>query len=64
LFPMLLIWVTVVTAPIALYLAIRHWNSPLSLVRRSKIRFILAMAISGLQMLGWAAWIVYAVSRR
>jgi hypothetical protein len=64
LFPMLLIWVTTVTAPIALYLAIRHWNSPMSLVRRSKIRFILAMAISGLQMLAWATWIFYALSRR
>ncbi len=64
LFPMLFIWLTAITAPVALYFAIRHWNSPMGLVRRSKIRFILAMAISGLQMLAWATWIVYTFLRR
>jgi hypothetical protein len=49
LFPMITIWLTIVTAPMALYLAIRHWKSPGSLVRRGKIRFILAMALSGIQ---------------
>jgi hypothetical protein len=64
LFPMITIWMTVITAPIALYLAIRHWNSPMSIVKRTKIHLILAMAISGLQILAWATWIVYLVSRR
>jgi hypothetical protein len=63
LFPMITIWFTMVTAPIALYLAIRHWNSPMSIVRRSKIRFLLAMAISGLQILAWTVFIFYLLSR-
>ena len=33
LFPLITVWFTLVTAPIALYLAIRHWNSPMSIVR-------------------------------
>ncbi len=63
LLPMITVWFTIVTAPIALYLAIRHWNSPMSIVRRSKIRLLLAMAISGLQVLAWAVLIVYFLSR-
>lgn len=63
-FPMITVWFTIVTAPMAIYLAIRHWKSPGSLVRRSKIQFILAMVISGLQICAWATWVVYLVSRR
>jgi len=62
--PVITIWFTLVSAPIALYLAIRYWNSPMSLVRRTKIRFVLAMVISSLQILGWSTWFIYWVSRR
>ena len=63
-FPMITIWFTLVTAPIALYLAIRHWKSPTSLVRRTRIRFIFAMAVAGLQILAWTTGILFLVSRR
>ncbi len=63
-FPMITIWLTIVTAPMALYLAVRHWKSPTSLVRRTKTRFILAMALAGLQILAWTTGIVYFVSKR
>lgn len=63
-FPMITVWFTLVTAPIALYLAIRHWKSPTSLVRRTKIRFIFAVALAGLQILAWTTGILYFVSRR
>jgi hypothetical protein len=63
LFPLILFWVTLITAPFALCFAIRHWNSPGSIIRRTKIRFILAMVFSGLQILGWAAWLVVFVLR-
>jgi len=64
LFPMITIWFTLITAPMAIYLAIRHWKSPTSLVRRTKIRFIFAMALAGLQILAWTTGIAYLVSRR
>jgi hypothetical protein len=64
LIPMITVWFTAVTAPIALYLAIRHWNSPMSLVRRTRTRFMLAIGLSGLQIIAWATWIAYLVSRR
>jgi hypothetical protein len=63
LFPMIIFWFTIVTAPMALYLAIRHWKSSGSLVRGNKIQFILAMALSGLQICAWATLIVRCVSR-
>jgi len=60
-FPLLLFWFTAITAPIAFYLAIRHWKSPVSLVRRSKARFVAAMIISGVQILGWVFVVAYLV---
>ena len=64
LFPMIIFYFTIVTAPLAIYLSIRHWNSPTGVIGRSKARFILAIVVSGLQILAWATWIVYLVSRR
>jgi hypothetical protein len=63
-YPLLIFWFTLVTAPIALYLAIRHWSSPTSIVGRTKTRFVLAITLSGLQILAWIFVIAYYVSRR
>ena len=51
----LLLWpFTLVTAPIALFLAIRYWNSPSSLVPRwTRFRFVLAILLSLAQIIGW-----------
>src|SRR5262249_16864330 len=37
-FPMLVFWLTIITAPMALYIAIRYWKSPTSLVGHGKRR--------------------------
>ncbi len=63
-YPVLMFWFTLFTAPIALYLAIRHWNSPGSIVGRTRIRSVLAIMLSGLQILAWIVGIAYIVSRR
>jgi hypothetical protein len=52
-FSMLLIWPTLITAPIVLFMVIRYWRAPGSIIPRSKVQFILAFAISGLQITGW-----------
>lgn len=44
---------TFLTAPAALFIAIRFYKAPPSLVPRSKARMITAMIVSGLQILGW-----------
>jgi hypothetical protein len=61
---MIIFYFTIVTAPIAIYLSIRHWNSPMGIIRRTKVRFILAIVISGLQIFAWTVGIVYLASRR
>jgi hypothetical protein len=64
LYPIITIWFTLVTAPVALYMAIRHWNSPLSVTRRRKTRFVLAMIFSGCEIVAWVAILVYIIRPR
>jgi hypothetical protein len=56
--PLLIFYLTVITAPMALYVAIRYWNAPRSIVHRSKIRLVLAIIFAGLQMIGWVVAII------
>jgi len=51
--PLLIFWITIITAPISIYVAIRYWNAPTSIIRRTKVRFIFAIVFSGLQLTGW-----------
>ena len=50
---MILIWPTMITAPVVLFMVIRYWRAPGSIIPRSKIRFILAFGIACLQIVGW-----------
>ena len=51
--PMLGFWLTILTAPIVLFITFRHWKSPGSIVGKTKIRFIAAFFIASLQIAGW-----------
>jgi hypothetical protein len=51
--------VTVISAPIALYVALRYWNRPLSLVRRWRWRSALAAVIALAEIGGWIWGIAY-----
>jgi hypothetical protein len=51
--PALFIWVTIITAPISIYLSLRHWKSPTSIIPRTKIRFIIAIMLSVVQIAAW-----------
>jgi hypothetical protein len=62
--PLIMFWFTIGTAPAALYLSIRNWNAPTSVVKRGKGRFVAAIFISGLEILGWAFGIAYFISLR
>ena len=56
----LLVWpMTVVTAPAAIFVAVRYWRTPLSILKRSRWRFILAVALAGLQVSGWVFLVVF-----
>jgi len=55
--PLLIFYFTIFTAPIALYIALQHWNTPLSAVPRRRWRFVVAIVFSGLEIAGWATGI-------
>lgn len=57
------IYFTFITAPMALIIAIRHWNSPSSIIPRTKIRMVLAILFSLIEIGVWIVVIYYLVSQ-
>lgn len=53
--PILFFYLTFITAPLALFIAIRHWNTPTSLVRNNKAGYIVAIVFASLQICAWIA---------
>jgi hypothetical protein len=53
---------TFVTAPLALFFAIRYWNTPTSVIRRTKVRFVLAIIFASVEILVWIVVIGFAVT--
>ena len=61
----LLLWpITAFTAPIALFVAIRYWKRPLSLVRRWRWRSALAILIALGEIAAWTLGTAYYVMRQ
>jgi len=63
-FPLVTFWGPIITAPMTLFVAIRYWNSPGGLLRRTKIRFILAILIALLEIGGLVTLIVFFTTRK
>jgi hypothetical protein len=62
--PLLFFPITLLTGPVAIFLALRYWKRPLPLMHRNRWRFVAAILIGSLEVggLGWA--ILYALLRR
>lgn len=58
LWPILTIWFTFITAPAVVFVVLRYWNAPSSILPRTKFRFILAMLLAIAQIVGWVIGIV------
>lgn len=59
--PMVFMWpITCISAPIVVYLCIRYWKAPSSIIPRTKWRFVVALLIALLQIGGWAALLIAA----
>lgn len=64
-YPLLIFYFTLITAPTALFVAIRYWNAPGSIVHRTKARSVAAIIIALLQISGWGLlFIVLATHHR
>ena len=62
--PLPFFWfLTFLSAPAAIYVAIRYWKAPLSIVRRTRIRFVAAILLAAAQITCWAVLVVYLVAR-
>lgn len=59
-----LYYFTFITAPVALYIAIRYWNAPRSIVQRTRIRHVCAILIALLQIGIWIFVLVFGISTR
>jgi hypothetical protein len=55
-------YITFITAPMAIYIAIRNWNAPRSLVSRTRFRFVLAIFFAVLQIVGWVLIVFFAIN--
>jgi hypothetical protein len=62
--PLLIFYFTLITAPMTLFVAIRYWKSPRSLVRPGSFRFILAITIAVLEIVGWTALFIGIATAR
>lgn len=56
LLPVIFFPLTIITAPLALFFAVKAWRRPGSILPRTRIRAIIAMIISLLQIGGWVAF--------
>jgi hypothetical protein len=62
--PALILWPTLIGAPMALYVAIRYWRAPVGILPRTRIRYYLAVALAGVQVIGWIWLFAYLMARR
>lgn len=60
----ILIWpITLFTAPTSLFIVVRHWRGPLSILPRTRIRFVLAFIIALAEICGWVTLIYFLVAK-
>jgi len=60
--PVFLFWPVFGTAPVSLFLVIRHWNSPRSIVPRTRIRLYLA-ALFAVAEIGGVGFLIFTLIR-
>ncbi len=56
--PMLFIFPTLITAPAVIYVVLRYWKAPASILPRTRFRSILALLVACGQLVGWVAFII------
>jgi hypothetical protein len=58
LIPVLFIFPTILTAPAAIYVAIRYWKRRPMIIPRSRWRYVVAMILALMQIIGWVLFFV------
>jgi len=60
-FSFILWFFSIFTVPASIFVVIRYWKTPCSIMSGNKIRFVLAFIFASVQIVGWAVFI-YSVS--
>jgi hypothetical protein len=55
-------FLTVLSAPVSLFLALVYWSRQWSLLPRSRLRFVIAIILAILLMAGWAVLVYYLIT--
>jgi hypothetical protein len=63
-YPLLVYPFTILTAPVAIYVAVRYWKAPRGIIRTSKWRYVLAVILALLQLTGWGVLIYSMIKDR
>ncbi len=63
LLPMLFFFITLITAPAVIYVVLRYWKTPNSLLPRTRYRFVLALIVAVVQLAGWVTFFVWFFTR-
>lgn len=61
--PLLIFYFTLFTAPAAIWVAIKHWKSPTSIVRPQKWPFVVAILIACVEIAGWVILALFLMNR-
>lgn len=62
-YPLLMWFITVITAPMTIYFCVRYWRTPLSIVPVTRVRFVFAFIIAALQLSLWGVLAVTLLIR-
>lgn len=62
LLPLLIFWLTLLTAPLAWFFLIKYWRTPCSILPRTRIRFVVGGLLATAQIVGWILLFVYLIS--
>ncbi len=62
--PALLLWPSLLGAPMALYVAIRYWRTPPGIVPRTRLRYYLAIGLAGVQVIAWIWLFAFLMTRK
>lgn len=60
-YPILIFYLTILTAPAALYMALRYWKAPRSLVGGSHLPHVAAIVIALCEIAAWVVFLVFFI---
>jgi hypothetical protein len=63
LYPLLIFYLTLITAPMALFVAIRYWKAPRGLAQPSSLGFVVAILVATLELGGWTMLFIGLATR-